>query len=121
MMKQARFRIAEHFRHRRVTGGFSGHFQHQHVIGFSFARLLKQAACCQSAGDQVDMVAEIFQAAHFTGDDAVDDFFDDGVFIVEIAVDLANAQLRGMRDIMSRSFAKKCVVHLLGVNVHSQL
>lgn len=96
--KEPRFRIAEHFGHHRVARGLGGHFQHQHVIGFALARLLKQRARRQRAGDQVDVIAKVFQPLHLAGDDAVDDFLDNRVFIGEIAIDLPDAELRALGD-----------------------
>ncbi|MNI71789.1 hypothetical protein D3C73_1276840 [compost metagenome] len=68
------------------------------MVGFAFTRLLKQGARRQGTGDQVDMIAKIFQPPHFTGDDAVNDLFDDRIFIVEVAVDLTDAKLGTLRD-----------------------
>ncbi|MNG99680.1 hypothetical protein D3C79_588580 [compost metagenome] len=98
MTKQPRFRIAEHFRDHRVTRGFGGDLQHQHMVSFVFTRLLELGAGCQSAGNQVNVIAQILQTAHFTGDDAIDDFFDDRVFIGKVAVDLTDAELRTLGD-----------------------
>jgi hypothetical protein len=44
------------------------------------------------------MIAKIFQPPHFTGDDAVNDLFDNRIFVIEIAVDLTNAKLRTLCD-----------------------
>ncbi|MNJ03529.1 hypothetical protein D3C73_1638860 [compost metagenome] len=55
--------------------------------------MLEQRARRQGAGDQVNVIAKILQTLHFTGDNTVDDFFDDRVFIGEITVDLTDAEL----------------------------
>lgn len=44
------------------------------------------------------MIAKVFQPLHLAGDDAVDDFLDNRVFIGEIAIDLPDAELRALGD-----------------------